>query len=174
MILTFHSIYDYFALLKAFNTNTLNFHQYISKTNYVLIKNLICTAPNTEKIVIFLLHHLIIQELKKFYLHLAIPIWTAYQIRLKISLPSLHSKNEYKATSQHPTQYLIYQREEFQINYCIFIHDSLSSSTTYFRFFFLPDQPCYPMRLIQMLPNHKPTCLSSHTSVFYYFAICIL
>ena len=27
-ILTFHSIYDYFALLKTFNTNTLNFHQY--------------------------------------------------------------------------------------------------------------------------------------------------
>ena len=27
-ILTFHSIYDYFALLKAFNTNTINFHQY--------------------------------------------------------------------------------------------------------------------------------------------------
>ena len=27
-IFTFHSIYDYFALLKAFNTNTLNFHQY--------------------------------------------------------------------------------------------------------------------------------------------------
>ena len=27
-ILTFHLIYDYFALLKAFNTNTLNFHQY--------------------------------------------------------------------------------------------------------------------------------------------------
>ena len=26
---TFHSIYDYFALLKAFNTNTLNFHQYL-------------------------------------------------------------------------------------------------------------------------------------------------
>ena len=24
-ILTFHSIYDYFALLKAFNTNTINF-----------------------------------------------------------------------------------------------------------------------------------------------------
>ena len=28
MILTFHSIYDNFTLLKAFNTNTLNFHQY--------------------------------------------------------------------------------------------------------------------------------------------------
>ena len=27
-IVTFHSIYDYFALLKAFNTNTLKFHQY--------------------------------------------------------------------------------------------------------------------------------------------------
>ena len=27
-ILTFHSIYDYFALLKAFNTNTPNFHPY--------------------------------------------------------------------------------------------------------------------------------------------------
>ena len=27
-ILTFHLIYDYFALLKAFNTNTLHFHQY--------------------------------------------------------------------------------------------------------------------------------------------------
>ena len=27
-ILTFHSIYDYFALLKASNTNTPNFHKY--------------------------------------------------------------------------------------------------------------------------------------------------
>ena len=27
-ILTFHSIYDYFALLKAFNTNKINYHQY--------------------------------------------------------------------------------------------------------------------------------------------------
>ena len=27
-ILTFHSIYDYFALLKTFNTNTLNINQY--------------------------------------------------------------------------------------------------------------------------------------------------
>ena len=27
-ILTFHAIYDYFALLKAFNTNTINFLQY--------------------------------------------------------------------------------------------------------------------------------------------------
>ena len=27
-ILTFHSVYDYFALIKAFNTNALNFQQY--------------------------------------------------------------------------------------------------------------------------------------------------
>ena len=27
-ILTFHSFYDYFALLKAFNTNTFNFHPF--------------------------------------------------------------------------------------------------------------------------------------------------
>ena len=27
-ILTFHSIYDYFAVLKGFNTNTLNYRQY--------------------------------------------------------------------------------------------------------------------------------------------------
>ena len=27
-ILTFHSIYAYYALLKAFNTNTLSFHKY--------------------------------------------------------------------------------------------------------------------------------------------------
>ena len=50
-ILTFHSIYDYFGLLKAFNTNTLTFHQY-SKTNYLLINHLICTTPDTELIVI--------------------------------------------------------------------------------------------------------------------------
>ena len=30
-ILTFHSIYDCLALLNAFNTNTLNFHQYFKR-----------------------------------------------------------------------------------------------------------------------------------------------
>ena len=33
-ILTFHSIYDYFALLKVFNTNNLNFHQYFKDKLY--------------------------------------------------------------------------------------------------------------------------------------------
>ena len=59
-ILSFDSIYDYFALLKPFNTYTLNFHQYfkdklyyfnISKTKKtnLLINHLICTTPETEK-----------------------------------------------------------------------------------------------------------------------------
>ena len=34
-ILTFHSIYDYFALLKALNTNSLSYHQYFKdKSSY--------------------------------------------------------------------------------------------------------------------------------------------
>ena len=33
-ILTFYSIYDYFVLLKVFNTNTLNFHQYFKDKLY--------------------------------------------------------------------------------------------------------------------------------------------
>ena len=33
-ILTFHSIYYYFALLKAFFTNTLNFHQYFELSSH--------------------------------------------------------------------------------------------------------------------------------------------
>ena len=52
-ILTFHSIYDYFALFKAFNTNTLNFHQYF-KDKFFLINHIICTIPDTEEIAILI------------------------------------------------------------------------------------------------------------------------
>ena len=39
-ILTFHSIYDYFALLKAFNINTRNFHQYFKdKLSYTFLSS---------------------------------------------------------------------------------------------------------------------------------------
>ena len=62
-ILTFHSIYDYFALLKDFNTNTFNFHQYL-KEKLSSHHHLICTTPNTEQIVILILHYLVIQKLK--------------------------------------------------------------------------------------------------------------
>ena len=36
----------------------------ISKTNYLLINHLMCTTPDTEQIVTFILHFLIIQKLK--------------------------------------------------------------------------------------------------------------
>ena len=62
-ILTFHSIYDYFALLKAFTQIPLIFIN-ISWRNYLLINHRICTTPDTEKIIILILHFLIIQKLK--------------------------------------------------------------------------------------------------------------
>ena len=62
-ILTVHSIYDYFALLCFKHKYHLIFIN-ISKTNYLLINHLICTTPDTEEIVILILHYLIIQKLK--------------------------------------------------------------------------------------------------------------
>ena len=58
IILTFHSIYDYFALFKAcntntFNSNTFNLHQYFK--DYLLINHLICTTSDTEQMGIFIL-----------------------------------------------------------------------------------------------------------------------
>ena len=43
---------------------------------------------------ILILHFFIIQKLKKFYLYQEFLYGTAYQIRLKIALPSLHLKNK--------------------------------------------------------------------------------
>ena len=97
-ILTFHSIYDYFALLKAFNTNTLNYHQYFKVK---LSSHQPSHMHNTrqEQIVILILHFLIIQKLKNVICTRHFLYGTAYQIRLKIALPSSHSKNKLKATS---------------------------------------------------------------------------
>ena len=61
--LTFHSIYDYFALLKVFNTNTLNFHKYF-EDKLSSHQHLICTTPDRERIVNLILHYLIIQKPK--------------------------------------------------------------------------------------------------------------
>ena len=94
-ILTFHSIYDYFALLKAFNTNTLNFHQYFKdkfsshqpfhmhNTRHSTNSNFNSPLFNNSKT-------------QKCYLYQFL-YGTAYQIRLKIALPSLHSKNKIKS-----------------------------------------------------------------------------
>ena len=57
-ILTFQSINDYFALLKAFNTNTLNFHEYFKDK---LSSHQPFHMHNTRHRI---LHYLIIQKLK--------------------------------------------------------------------------------------------------------------
>ena len=62
--LTFHSIYGYFALFKAFNTKTFNFHQYFKAKFSSHQRSHICTTPYTEKIVILKVHCMIIQKLK--------------------------------------------------------------------------------------------------------------
>ena len=60
---TFLSLYDYFALLKALYTNTLNFHQYFKdKLSSHLPSHMHNT--DTEQIVILTLHFLTIQKLK--------------------------------------------------------------------------------------------------------------
>ena len=63
-ILTFHSIYDHFALLMVLNTNIFNYQQYF-KDKLFYHHHLICTTPYTEQIVeILIIHFLIIQKLK--------------------------------------------------------------------------------------------------------------
>ena len=53
----------------------------ISKTNYLLINHFICTTPDTEQIVILILHYLIIQKLKNVYE--VITIWNSLPKLLK-------------------------------------------------------------------------------------------
>ena len=64
-ILTFHSIYDYIALLKVFNTNTFNFYKYLndklSSTYEFNPSHMHNTRHRTNSII---LHFLIIQKLK--------------------------------------------------------------------------------------------------------------
>ena len=50
----------------------------ISKTNYLLINHLICTTPDTEQIVILILHFLTFQKLKN-----VIPKWNSLPNSLK-------------------------------------------------------------------------------------------
>ena len=82
-ILTFHSIYDYFALLKAFNTNTHNFHQYFKgKLSSHQPSNMHNTRHRTiSNFNTPLFNH---SKTKKCYLFQVIPIWN--------SLPKLLNK----------------------------------------------------------------------------------
>ena len=97
-ILTFHSIYDYFALLKTFNTNTFNYHQYFKdKLSSHQLSHMHNTRHRTNSnFNTPLFNH---SKTQKCYLYQEFLYGTAYQIRLKIAFPSLHSKNKLKATS---------------------------------------------------------------------------
>ena len=81
-ILTFHLIYDYFALLKAVNTNTLNFHQYFKdKLSSNQLSHLHNTRHKTNSHFITpLFNH---SKTQKCYLYQAIPIWNSLPNSLK-------------------------------------------------------------------------------------------
>ena len=79
-IITFHLIYDYFALVKTLNTNTLNCHQYFKdKLSSHQPSHMHNTRHRTK---ILILYYLIIQKLK----NQVIPIWNS----LPNSLLKLH------------------------------------------------------------------------------------
>ena len=81
-ILTFHLIYDYFALLKAFNTNTINFHQYFNdKLSSHEPSHMHNTRHRTNsKFNTLLFNH---SKTQKCYLYQAIPIWNSLPNSLK-------------------------------------------------------------------------------------------
>ena len=81
-ILTFHSIYDYFALLKAFNTNTLNFHKYFKdKLSSHQPSHMYNTRHRTNSnFNTILFNH---SKTQKCYLYQVIPIWNIAPSSLK-------------------------------------------------------------------------------------------
>ena len=93
-ILTFHSIYDYFALLKAFNTNTLNYHQYFEdKLSSHQPSHMHNTRHRTSSnFNTPLFNH---SKTQKCYLYQVIPIWNS----LPNSLKNCSSKFTLKKTS---------------------------------------------------------------------------
>ena len=81
-ILTFHSIYDYFALLKAFNINTLNSHQYFKdKSSSHQPSHMHNTRHRTNSnFNTPLFNH---SKSQKCYLYQVIPIWNSLPKLLK-------------------------------------------------------------------------------------------
>ena len=95
-ILTFHSIYDYFALLKAFNTNTHNFHQYFKdklsshqQSHMYSTRHRINSNFNTP-----LFNH---SKTQKIYLYQVIPIWNSLPSSLKKCTSKLTFKKQIKS-----------------------------------------------------------------------------
>ena len=92
MILTFHWIYDYFAVLKTFNTNTLTFPQYfndklssLQPSHMYNTRHRINSNFNTP-----LFNH----STQKCYLYQVIPIWNSLYI--PSSLKNCTSKFTFK------------------------------------------------------------------------------
>ena len=80
-ILTFHSIYDYSALLKASNTNTLNFHQYFKDKLSSQPSHMHNTRHRTNSnFNTPLFNH---SKTQKYYLYQVIPIWNSIANSLK-------------------------------------------------------------------------------------------
>ena len=80
-ILTFHSIYDYFALVKAFNTNILNFHQYFKdKLSSHQPSHMYNTRHRTNNFNTPPLNH---SKTQKCYLYQVIHIWNSLPSSLK-------------------------------------------------------------------------------------------
>ena len=100
-ILTVHSIYEYFALLKAFNTNTLNFHQYfkdkLSSHQPSHMHNTRHWTNSNFNTPLF--NH---SKTPKCYLYQVIPIWNSLPKLLKNWTLKFTLKKKLKATSWRP------------------------------------------------------------------------
>ena len=81
-ILTFHLIYNYFALLKAFNKNTLHFHQYFKdKLFFHQPSHMHNTRHRTNSNFNTPLFN--DSKTQKYYLYQVIPIWNSLPKLLK-------------------------------------------------------------------------------------------
>ena len=94
-ILTFHSIYDCFAVLKAFNTNTLNFHQHFTdklsshQPSHMHTRHRTNSNFNTP-----LFNH---SKTQKCYLYKVIPIWNSLSNSLKNCTSKFTFKKQIKS-----------------------------------------------------------------------------
>ena len=119
------SLFTQFVLLKAFNINTLNFHQYfkdqLSSHQPSHMHNTRHRTNSNFNTPLF--NHSTTQNFHLYQVLLFL-YGTAYQIRLKIALPSLHPKKQIK-------RHLLASQSEHFFNY-IAIYFSLSSSPNHF------------------------------------------
>ena len=128
-ILTFHSISDYFALLQAFNTNTINYHQYFKdKLSSHQPSHMHNTRHRTNSN--FNTPRFNHSKTQKCYLYQVIPIWNSLPNSLKNCTSKFTFKKQIKCRLLDPNLSNFF-------NY-IGIYFSSSSSPNYFRIFFCP------------------------------------